>query len=248
MSSYTQIDYSTDVKKILDTKERQEVGNQIVSLLRFDLGKLDKLTCLDVGCSNGVITKLLAGNFNQVVGIDIDRKAIKKAKKDFHQKNLKFFLMDSIKLDFKDFSFDVLVCNQVYNFVDNPEKMMSEIYRVLKPRGKCFFGARNKIAFWDPQYDLPFLSILPSRVSEWIIRFLKIGVKYHSRYKTYFGIKKLCMGFIIHDYTISIIKNPNKYGFDRFTKYQYISKLIPDFVIGLLMPLVPNYIWILEKN
>ncbi len=224
--------YSIGVPKIMNEEGRERIAKQIWSVLSHNLRNSGKLTCLDVGSSNGIIANYLADKFKSVTAVDVDEPAIDYAKKHFQKANLEFKVMDIQKLNFKDNSFDVVVCNQVYNFVNSPEKLMAEIYRVLKPDGICFFGARNKYALIEPQYNLPFASWLPG--------LLPFGKKYMS----YWQLKSLVEKFELRDYTVTIIKQPKEYGYTTLEKYKSISKFLP---LKLFEFLIPNYIWILEK-
>lgn len=237
--------YSQGVPKILDRKERLRVAKQIIGVLKVHLGQTGNLSCLDVGCSNGIITRELANHFNKAVGVDVDKDAISWAKKNLKKNNLQFYKMSVQDLKWPDNSFNVVVCNQVYNFVDNPQKLIKEIHRVLKPGGVCFFAARNKYAIIEPQYNLPFLSWLPSSITGFIVRLTGKGNYYFGRnYLSYWGLKKLVSILKVHDYTLKILENPGKFGFLKLTKYGIIGKFMPE----LFLLAVPNYIWILEKR
>ena len=65
-------------------------------------------------------------------------------------------MTNSIKTDFKDEYFDIIIANQIYEFVDSDKELMKELYRLLKTGGVCFFGARNKYAIIEAQYNIPF--------------------------------------------------------------------------------------------
>lgn len=237
--------YSQGVPRILDEAERLRIARQIMGVLRANLGKTKNLSCLDVGCSSGVITNFLASYFKSVVGIDVDEPAIKLAQKNYQKQNLKFYQVSDEKIKFADASFDVVVCNQVYNFVDNPPLLMSEIYRVLRPGGICFFSARNKYAIWEPQYNLPFLSWLPAPLAETYLKLTGRGNKFFGKnYLSYWGLRKLVSRFRVEDYTARILENPGKYGFIKLKKYSFFARFLSD----VALPLIPNFIWILEKQ
>ncbi len=236
--------YSEQVPKILDLKHREVIGREIISILEHHIGNLSKLEILDYGCSSGVISHMLSKKTKKVVGIDVDVPAIKYAKDKFENKNTKFLLVKKIKTNFRDSSFDVVVANQIYNFVENDTKLMKEIYRLLKPGGVCYFGARNKYAIIEPQYDLPFLSWLPKSIADKLVILTNKGDEFVGNYKSYYGLKKLVRKFIVHDFTLKILSDPRKYNFVKFAKYKKIFKLIP---FKLIEPFIPNYIWILEK-
>ena len=58
---------------------------------------------------------------------------------------------DAHNLPFKDESFEVVVCSEMLEHADNPQKVISEIKRVLKPRGRVVLTTR----FAFPVHDVP---------------------------------------------------------------------------------------------
>ena len=226
--------YSDEVPKILDVDKREQIGNQILKVLKIHCKNLSNLRVLDYGCSIGVISNIISKKAKSVVGIDVDRKAITIARKKFKRSNLKFEMTSGNKTKYVEGSFDIIVANQIYEFVDDDVKLMKEICRLLKVGGVCFFGARNKYAIIEAQYNIPFLSWLPFEIPGFV-----------GKYRSYYGLLKLVKNFTIHDYTSRILIDPVKYGFDGLSKYSWIFKFLP---LKLLMPFIPNYIWILEKK
>lgn len=237
--------YSENINKILEISDRLKKGKRIIKILKDSVNNLKNKSCLDIGCSSGVITNLFTKEFKSVVGIDNDDYAIKLAKKEYKSKKLSFKVMKGEKLLFKNQTFDVVICAQVYNSVDDVYKMMSEINRVLKPGGICFFSGRNKYAFVERQYDLPFLSWLPKNIGDKYINFAGKGESFIGhRYLNYWQIKALFKDFSVDDYTIKILNKPQKFGFTELISINWIKKLIP---FKVLMPIIPNYIFILRK-
>ena len=57
--------------------------------------------------------------------------------------------MDGENLQFPDCYFDYVVLSHVITVVDDPEKLLEETYRVLKPNGKIFilnhFTPKNSV-------------------------------------------------------------------------------------------------------
>ena len=241
MSKY----YSYEVPKILEKKDRVRIGKQIVGVLKAHLGETGKLNCLDIGCSRGVITDKLADRFGRVTGIDVDERALRMAKRDFKKRNLTFIYMDASDLKFRNDSFDVVIANQLYEFVEDDKKVFKEIRRVLRPGGVCFFGARNKYAIMEAQYSLPFLSWLPKKISDLIVKGRGSGSEFIGRYRSYWGLRQLVKDFRVHDYTLKILKNPARFNFTKLNKYKFIFGLLP---MPIVYPFIPNYIWILEKR
>lgn len=91
---------------------------------------------LDIGCHAGLFTKKILDNskIQQIYGIDISRSAISLAQKRI--KNGKFFVADARSLPFKDDFFDYVFCIEMLEHVQNPQKVIREIKRVLKNNGQ----------------------------------------------------------------------------------------------------------------
>lgn len=245
-----QISYSRHQPEILDESDRLQKAQQILGVLKKHLQskKLESLKLLDYGCSSGVITNFLTDHFAQTIGVDVDTSAIQEACKTYQKPNLKFIQTSDEHIPFEDASLDVVLCNQVYQFVKDPELMMSEIYRVLVPGGVCFFGARNKWAVMEPQYHLPFVHWLPKSWANFLVRITNRGEFYFANYQNYWQLKKLCQSFKIRDYTLKILQEPEKYDFASVVKYKKVVRFMPKVIIQTMLPFVPNFIWILEKG
>ncbi|MFH1280548.1 MAG: class I SAM-dependent methyltransferase [Candidatus Beckwithbacteria bacterium] len=91
------------------------------------------LKFLDIGCGDGVLLYLISQKTKaQLFGIDSDSDSLKTAKSKV---NAKFFQASAYKLPFKTQSFDIVIASEIIEHLKNPEKMLSEIKRVLKPKG-----------------------------------------------------------------------------------------------------------------
>lgn len=94
---------------------------------------------LDVATGNGnFIGFLLEGlaAFDEIVGIDTSEKAgatFAAAFKD--QPKIRFEKMDAAKLDFPDASYDTVCISNSLHHLSDPEPVLSEMKRVLKPGG-----------------------------------------------------------------------------------------------------------------
>lgn len=95
---------------------------------------------LDVGCGAGAFTGLLKRERPdlEIYGVDISKKAIKLAKKDFPDIN--FSVADARRLSFPSNFFDAAVMRQVLEHLEDPSKALIELRRVLKP-GALFYSA-----------------------------------------------------------------------------------------------------------
>ncbi|MCK0140662.1 class I SAM-dependent methyltransferase [Aliiroseovarius sp. F47248L] len=91
----------------------------------------------------GVGTGLSLEHYNpelKVTGIDFSAQMLSKAQAKVREHDLRHVValrkMDARALDFPDHSFDTIAAMHVLSVVPEPEQVMSEIARVLKPGGK----------------------------------------------------------------------------------------------------------------
>lgn len=82
---------------------------------------------LDIGCNDGALVKRLSACGCDARGIDINKEVLKKVKDDRLQ------IMSATKLEFSDNTFHKVCAFEVLEHIDDTEKVLSEINRVLKP-------------------------------------------------------------------------------------------------------------------
>jgi ubiquinone/menaquinone biosynthesis C-methylase UbiE len=93
---------------------------------------------LEVATGTGLIAIELARSVGMIEAIDVSSKMIEIAKeKAFNDRvdNIRFSAQSVYSLEFEDSQFDVAVCSNALHCMDNPEKALSEIRRVLKGGG-----------------------------------------------------------------------------------------------------------------
>ncbi|HEY3278255.1 MAG TPA: methyltransferase domain-containing protein [Syntrophorhabdaceae bacterium] len=108
-------------------------------------------TIIEVGVGTGLSLELYPESC-RVVGIDITRKMLTKAKekKDkFGFDHVSLLEMDAENMSFADDSFDHAVVPFIVSVVPNPIKMMAEIKRIVKNNGKIIvinhFSSKNAV-------------------------------------------------------------------------------------------------------
>lgn len=99
------------------------------------LGDLTGKTVLDAGCGNGYLTRKMAQTAKKVYGVDFTEKLIELAKQKNNPANVEFSVGNLEKLQFPDSAFDLVLCNMVLMDVENIEKAIAEMSRVLKKNG-----------------------------------------------------------------------------------------------------------------
>lgn len=245
-----QYDFAKDhADTAYDLETREAKASKILLVLKdYYQGEIEHLSLLDIGCSTGMITNLFSRNLNKVVGIDIDEKAIAYAKDNFQAANLSFELQDTILCDIESSSFDIVVCNHIYEHVSDCNQLMSTIHRTLKPGGVCYFSAGNRLKIIEGEYGLPFLSIIPKPLAHLYLRILQKGDFYYENHLTLWGLRKLVSRFEIIDYSLEVIENPEKYSITKILRSGSIKQKLASAVVKNAYWLCPTYIWLLKKN
>jgi ubiquinone/menaquinone biosynthesis C-methylase UbiE len=117
-------------------RQNRQMYEEMARLLAVD----DNNAVLDIGCGNGYMLNLLAGQFDgNFCGIDISESILKSAerynRKFVRNGKLSFIVGNANELPFGNAVFDkVFTINTVY-FWDNLNTTLAEIHRVLKPNG-----------------------------------------------------------------------------------------------------------------
>ena len=98
---------------------------------------------LDIGCGDGVLLSLISQNtLAKLSGIDQDLKSLQIAKTKV---KAKFAKASAYKLPFTKNSFNLVIASEVIEHLKTPEKMLKEIKRVLKPKGKVIITTPIKL-------------------------------------------------------------------------------------------------------
>lgn len=246
-----QLNFSKNFPILLNEKGRKQKADKIISILEDYYKKqninLNSLSLLDIGSSTGIITKYLSQKFKSTTGIDIDKNGLNLSKK-YENENLKFLLADSMKLPFKGNSFDVVNCTHIYEHVPDSKKMISEIYRVLKPNGICFFAAGNRFVLIEGHYHLPLLSAIPKPLAHRYLQITKKGKNYYESHLSYWKLLKLVSNFTIIDYTKKTIKDPKTYHATDMIKPNSIQQKVFLFFLNPFYCFCPTYLWLLKKE
>lgn len=227
-----------------DVAKRRQKGEKIADILLEEIGACSGLSILDIGCSNGITLDMVTRRLFPVtaIGIDMDLESLPAS-----SGNRSFAIMDGESLGFGDESFDIVICNHTYEHVPDSVKLMDEIYRVLKPRGIVYFGAMNRLWPLEPHYKLPLVHWIPKSLTYPIMKISGHNHIYIETPKTIMGLKKLVHRFMIKDYTLDVIKNPEKYHATDLITSRSRSRIFYS-IARLLYFLLPSYIWILQKH
>ncbi|MCR4410070.1 MAG: class I SAM-dependent methyltransferase [Candidatus Saccharicenans sp.] len=96
---------------------------------------------LDVGCGDGFYTERIARKGAETTGIDIRKKALARARNRCSSLKLRFIEMDAEELDLPENHFDKVISFCVIEHLQDDEKTLRQIARLLKPGGRLFLSA-----------------------------------------------------------------------------------------------------------
>lgn len=110
------------------------------------IGNLRGLRILDVGCGGGLLSEEFAKSGAEVTGIDISENSLKVARTHALENDLiiDYKIGYAENLPINDNMFDVVICADCLEHVDNLEKAISEISRVLKNNGIFCYDTINR--------------------------------------------------------------------------------------------------------
>ncbi|XP_053184992.1 putative methyltransferase DDB_G0268948 [Scomber japonicus] len=111
----------------------EELKNIILQYLDTKKGQPHVLA-VDLGCGTGQNSRLLAPNFQEVVGIDISECQLEEARAVPGYSNITYRKGTAEELPFPDGSVDLLTAASAAHWFDK-SRFLAEASRVLKPRG-----------------------------------------------------------------------------------------------------------------
>jgi SAM-dependent methyltransferase len=122
-------------------------------------GPVDK--ALNLGTGEGDYDRMVAGYCTQLIGCDVNEEDLAHARSlNSGVSNLRYELNNALELSYATASFDLLVSCEVIEHVGQPEKMVQEMARVLRPGGLAIMTF--------PSREFPFTYDPVNRVWQWI--------------------------------------------------------------------------------
>lgn len=111
---------------------------------------------LDIASGDGVLAELLADHAESVTCVDLSRNVVQAGcRRLAHHPNVRFEQADMHALPFEDAAFSVVFCMHALTYSTDPQQVLSEAARVLKPGGTLVVAtlAQHEHAATTRAYD-----------------------------------------------------------------------------------------------
>lgn len=229
-------------------KNRNIKAEQIAHVLEnFARVNLKESNVLDFGCGSGGIAAHLAARVNTMTGLDPEPWPRWNQWLEQHN-NLSFIQGSVDRNTLSPQSFDVIICNQVYEHVPDPEALIGLIAKLVKPDGVVYFAGPNLLFPIEPHVFWPFVHWLPRRFA---IKLMKtLGSKHAESldaYSTHYW--KLKSWLDAHFESENALPFLIKKTLPDMRKRRTLTSMIPKIFLKFMTPALPGFIFILRlKN
>ena len=111
----------------------ERLYNDIAARMKRRLSR--KMNVLELACGTGLISRRIAASVQSLEATDFSPEMIDEAKKKVNSSRLHFSVQDATALPYAAESFDAVVIVNALHILPEPETVLAEIHRVLKPGG-----------------------------------------------------------------------------------------------------------------
>lgn len=111
-----------------------------------------KGSCLNAGCGEGMYIPLISSFKNITNILNVDIKISKGMKAQLNKNNNSFIEASLTKIPYEDESFECILCTEVLEHIEDHEKVLDELFRVLKKSGRLILSVPQTPAPWDPAH------------------------------------------------------------------------------------------------
>jgi SAM-dependent methyltransferase len=204
------------------------VDGSIVFFARVNSLLAPSFTVLDVGCGRGAYgedavavrrnLRIIKGKVSKVIGIDVDKGAGLNPFLD------EFRFIEENSWPIETDSIDLIVCDNVLEHVENPERFFSEARRVLKSGGYLCIRTPNK---WS--YIALFSRLIPNKYHSRVTGFVQDGRKEEDVFPVVYkcnSIRKIRKMMTGHGFECAVC------GYEAEPYYLSFSKIV--YWLGVL--------------
>jgi ubiquinone/menaquinone biosynthesis C-methylase UbiE len=129
-------------KWMVNSERRQRSRQEQARRLFAHIPMLEaRAAYLEVGCGAGAVAACVASELGlSATGIDIDTGQIASARDAFGAGSARFVAADAARLPFADESFDIVLSFMATHHIEELDRALGEIRRVLKPGGHFVYA------------------------------------------------------------------------------------------------------------
>lgn len=195
-------------------------------LFRFEILKRIKINnrILDLGAGAGIVDAMhFRGLVTKVCGIDLDKRVLNNPHLD------EAHISPAESIPYPDATFDLVLANNVMEHIENPERVLREIFRVLKPHGYLCFKTPNK---WH--YMPTIARLTPLRFHQFINKIR--GRDTDDTFPTYYRlnstgtIRKMALRTGFHIESLQLIEGRPEYL--RMSNLTYLLGLLYERIVN----------------
>ncbi len=126
---------------------------------------------LDLGSGRGAFLIEAARRGAQATGLEPYNVYVEKTLADAALAGVSIKVEQGVAeaLPFPNGTFDFINISEVIEHIENPDRMLEEIHRVLKPDGWAYISVPNRFGLKDQHFHLYFVNWLPRSVSDLFI-------------------------------------------------------------------------------
>jgi O-antigen biosynthesis protein len=112
---------------------------------------------LDLASGEGYGTAILARTASSVVGVEIDERSVEHSRLNYLSDRVSFAVADAHDLStFEDGAFEAVVAFEMIEHVDDQQRVLDEIRRVLEPDGILIISTPDREIYAQTSPDNPF--------------------------------------------------------------------------------------------
>ncbi len=136
---------------------------------------------LDIASGKGFGGDILAGSAAAVVCADLDEGKLAEGRRLCPRANLSFAHEDVMRMSFPDASFDVAVSLETIEHMDDVDRYLAELRRVVKPGGRVIVST--------PQNRIGRIPLTPAHIHEFSLDELRTRCASHFNVESVLGLK-----------------------------------------------------------
>ncbi len=186
---------------------------------------------LDLASGEGYGSHLLSQAAKLVMGIDLDEAVISHANHKYRNHNLQFKVgsITEVPIEGKNI-FDVIICYEAIEHIEDYEKCLTEVKRLLTPEGMFIVSTPDKGVYSDePQFKNPF------HVHEFYFDEFRKLLEKHFRNLQFLG-QRIYSGSNIWPLSVQDNANHAEYVIGRVSKefsFVEVNRKVPRYFIAV---------------